>query len=126
MLSTIEQLKGARELLSDPARWTKGAWARGPGDEPGFGSRETIHSPIANCWCLRGALRKVVGVSEVGRVTGGEQAVALAYKLTFATTLELEFDPHRFSAWNDREETTHEEVLALLDRAIAMEEKANV
>lgn len=39
------------ELLSDPARWTRGAWARDARGIP-----VNVMDPTAVCWCFVGAI----------------------------------------------------------------------
>lgn len=55
-MQTIEVLEKARELISDPERWTQKVQARGPGD-----LEVDVFSPTATKWCAIGACRKVSG-----------------------------------------------------------------
>ena len=66
-VTAIEILRAGRELLSDPARCTKGAYARtaqGKDVDPG--------SPYATCWCSHGAFSKVSGKSVYSENPGRE------------------------------------------------------
>lgn len=56
-MTTVEALKAARELISDPAKWTRGAYAR---DAEG---RELTNpkNERAVCWCAAGAVRRFAG-----------------------------------------------------------------
>jgi len=44
------------ELLSDPARWAQGAFAR-----DAYGRACASYNPQATSWCLAGAVRHVLG-----------------------------------------------------------------
>jgi hypothetical protein len=96
-MTTLEILKGARELLSDPARWTQGHAAR-----TAAGRKTSYQDPDAVCYCPWGALRLV----------GGLGADLVVLSLGFEGTSE-------FFAWNDAPERTHTEVLARFDKAVA-------
>lgn len=98
-MSPLDVLRGARELLSDPARWTKGVNAR-----DAAGERVGILSVDAACWCMWGALDKVRGTS------GWDDAVE---------ALRAAVGGAPVSCWNDAPARTHAEVLAAFDRAIA-------
>lgn len=54
MSKVVEVLKAARELISDPAHWTKGRFARTE-----KGSPINYESPAAVCFCSAGALMRV-------------------------------------------------------------------
>lgn len=103
-MTTLEVLRGMRELLSDPTRWTKFACAR---DSMGLTVKDD--DPSAACWCLIGAAAKVAG-----RDGGWAKAV---------NALDRLVQPKPASCWQDEHE--HAEVLGLLDRAIVEEAKAN-
>lgn len=101
MNTTLEILRRARERLSDPARWTQGAYAR---DADGFTT--AMYDDDAVCWCLVGAISKETNILNLPWYGDGEKAVNFLSKQV--STLVSEFnDTH-----------THGEVLALLDRAI--------
>jgi hypothetical protein len=51
-MSPSEQLEKAKALLSDPARWTKGTFARTERGIP-----VSAESPLAVSWCAEGAMR---------------------------------------------------------------------
>jgi hypothetical protein len=53
MNETINQLQKVRELLSDPTRWTKSAFAK-----KADGTTCSAVNPKAVCWCLVGATLK--------------------------------------------------------------------
>ena len=101
--SAAQVLRAARELLSDPARWTKGAWA-----EDGAGMEVSPVSPNAVCWCVEGALMRVSGVEVV-------TAVGFALEALANVVGDI--------AWyNDAATTQFSDILTALDRAIALAE----
>lgn len=53
----VEKLKEVRNLLSDPKRWTKGAYGRIRATMAPTGPVGTN----ADCWCMWGAILKVSG-----------------------------------------------------------------
>lgn len=98
-MTVYEVLLGMRDLLDSPERWTRGVFGR---DEQGH--MVGALNDRARAWCLVGAACKVDPHGEcvneardiLGELAGGE-----------------------LTAWNDRPERTHAEVIDLLDRAIA-------
>lgn len=99
--SVAQILREARELISDPKRWTQGKNARDVNDQ----FADPI-GPAAVCWCAEGAIRRVVAEDW--------------YRLhSLLATLNAEVNDaiHRF---NDSH--THTEVLAAFDRAIELAE----
>lgn len=116
MITAVEVLRLARVLLSDELRWCKGEAALDL-----FGNRTTARSPAACQWCLRAALdrscpndvdprdmrvcRKVFAAVQRS-IPGSQRATNPAFSI------------HRF---NDHENTTHADVLAVCDAAIAAE-----
>jgi hypothetical protein len=96
-----ELLRHARELLSDPTHWTKGAEARAEdGDECGI--------EYAACWCADGAMR--CAALRYGRAAWREAKPTIECLVPGLVGLEQ---------FNDMPATTHADVLALFDRAIA-------
>lgn len=98
MTTAIEILVAARELLSDEKRWTKEYYAR---DAAGEGVNPS--SKRAVCWCLVGAMRK----SPIGKL---HQEVGL-------DLIHSVVDGH-IAGFNDDPNTTHADVLRVLDAAI--------
>lgn len=100
-----EALRKARELISDPKRWTKGDYAR---TNTGLGvwhdSRE------ARCWCAIGALRLVADEYEC-------RSLALSY-------LKMGTGGVFIDIFNDAPERSHGEVLGAFNNAIALAEAA--
>lgn len=104
----LMDLYTVRGMLSDPKRWTKGASARNK-----YRHRVSPTSPSAVKWCLEGA---------VNRSSAGAPSVA-SRRAFWVRRYLIEATPVRpwlcGIAWfNDDPETTHADVLALIDRAI--------
>lgn len=109
-MTTIHILKEARELLSDPQRWTQKVYAR---NEGGSSTRE-IQKAV--CWCPLGALAKVGGMNtplDAGIILYDAQ-LRLA-----ATTLRSAMGGN-IALFNDRR--SHAAVLRAFDNAIQMME----
>lgn len=104
MTTTIEILVAARALLADPARWTKGESARDL-----RGKEVPPNYPSAVCWCMTGALNKVV---RSPCMWFKSEAVLSAAEL-LETTVASEI-----TSFNDNPATTHADVLRALDAAI--------
>ena len=101
-------LKAAREILQDEKRWTKGYFAR-----TAAGDRVESCNKAAVCYCAMGAIDKAAVEAREPRFGVGDDAIdALAKFLP---------DGHQKSvaSFNDNPKTTHAEVLALFDQAIA-------
>lgn len=98
----LADLRGAREILSDPARWCQNHYAR---NADGKG----LDDPFAKdavAWCLRGACAKVAGSTFNPRV----DAIYSAFK-------RISPIPHGSIVWfND--ESTHAQLLTKLDAVI--------
>ncbi|MCA3080557.1 MAG: hypothetical protein ING71_17415 [Rhodocyclaceae bacterium] len=98
-MTPLETLKAARQLISDPAKWTHGWLAR-----DADGNVSHIGEKDAACWCSMGAIFHVDGPERpnsyaalqlLGAAIGGKSV----------------------ARFNDTR--THAEVLALFDAAIA-------
>lgn len=100
-MTTIEILVAARELLSDEKRWTKGAGARDV-----RGKEVRSRHPPAVCWCMAGALNKVIEVPWPPE--------ALMSVIDLLQTMIS----GGIIAFNDNPATTHADVLRALDAAI--------
>lgn len=109
MTQLLDDLKAARALISEPERWTKGVGARDWG-----GNCVTSDSKSAHSFCLDGACF---------RTTRGNAQVARYETLSAAIQAQFSgIQGRTFWCWNDLATTRHEDVLAVLDRAIAAEE----
>lgn len=108
MSDVLKILKDARELLSDEKRWTKGMWARTAAMMPTDSKSED-----AVCWCAMGALCRVIDYDR----DASEFRMATAY-----LTEALPPSWWGVSVFNDAKATTHADLLAMFDRAIAKAE----
>lgn len=104
-MKTIEVLRAARELLSEPSRWRKG----GGFAVDAFGGIVPPRSPDACAWCVLGAIYKV------GALVRGAQAETALYPALGRGSLIV---------FNDRRSTTHEQLIALFDKAIHAESQS--
>lgn len=100
MSTTLEGLQNLRKQIAERQHWCKGAFAR---DLEGNKVHET--SPRAVQWCIMGAL---------GVVTKGNH---LVYRRCYEVLLSLAQDGLQWT--NDAKTTTHQDILDLIDRAIA-------
>ena len=115
----LKALQAVRTLLGVEDRWTKGFFARRD-DRTKCGPRQ----PEARCWCLTGALMKVLPESELQRLTG-----LLSHSLNQVIPPLAAEQPYpggarRIAAFNDALSTAHKDVLGVLDKAIAKLEAA--
>ena len=96
-----------RELLVEEDRWTQYAEAR---NNDGYPVRH--YSKFACSWCLTGAVARIA--NEHPEVKNGY------HRLLSALNHELRITGHipDIQEWNDTEDRTYGEVIALLDRAI--------
>lgn len=103
MNQLADNLRAAKALIDTPEKWTKGAFARGR-----HGFSVDVSSPIATCFCLRGAVHAVTGN---GRRTRD-----------VFSALERAVGRRGLAQWNDRISRTHADVMAAFDQAIAAAE----
>lgn len=103
----LEQLIAEKQLLSDPACWTKGEFAR---DKNGVAVNE--YSPDAVCWCQHGVIYKVVNDIRFSQVVNWSQMRIL--KDNIASTLGF----HHAVAFNDYPATTHADLMDFYDKCI--------
>ncbi len=108
-MTPAEILQAARDLLSDPKRWTQGIFARREN-----GSTCSTFAPEAFSFCSRGALIKVRPDDAVF------QSYAEAYAFLEKCVPEVYVGTEPVAHWNDHPDTTHAEVLAVFDKAIAL------
>lgn len=99
-----EVLKAARELITDPKRWTQGAFARTIKD-----GRVSPEHEFAVCFCSFGALYKV----QPGEWTKASESVPAHEFINRFCVATHHVDLAHF---NDNR--THKEVLELFDKAI--------
>jgi hypothetical protein len=114
-MDALEVLQQARALISDPARWTQGFWARDRN-----GAECSLENPYVCRWCAAGAINKVTPLVSQGGVRG-DALVELEYAVADLLNILLSSEILLFD-YNDTH--THAEVLALFDAAIARLESA--
>jgi hypothetical protein len=99
-MTPLETLKAARQLISDPAKWTQGDFAR-----DADGNEVNPNNDLATCYCSFGAIQFVN--KESTWITASRHLDGLCLS-KFGISLDVFNDTH-----------THVEVLALFDAAIA-------
>lgn len=109
--STVEILKAARERISDPERWTTGAYARAI---DGTGARPATDEACK--WCAYGALLAELGVNQPGPGTA-------PYDTYLENAAEEIADSWLTSAVEVNDHGGWGEALDLLDRAIQLAER---
>lgn len=115
--TTVPVLRAMRDLLSNPDAWTQGVLAR-----DFIGSEIEPLADEARCWCLIGAICKVGHVSiGYGHPAYDELLDTLrerdeAAQLVIAAEMDIE---DLVPVYNDAQDTTHADVLALIDATIA-------
>lgn len=98
MNDRVDLLAPIRELLADKARWCRGAYARDCTDET-----VSLLDPRACKWCLAGAVY----------ITYGPGSVAVE---KVSAELLRRLEPSKgIAVFNDSPETTHADILALLE-----------
>lgn len=98
MTTVKENLVAAKALIAEPGDWGK--------DE---------YQPRPGCYCALGALGAVLGMDPDDDMGPPEKALALALP-TPSNNVSRVVD------FNDDEHTTHADIMALFDRAIAAQE----
>lgn len=118
-MTTLEILRGMRELLADEKRWTRGLFARTasglPADPP---------ADDAACWCIAGAAFRLTGCSASNpNKPEASEAAWKAVDCVVSCIIDLGLN-EGIGRWQDKPERTHAEILQALDRAIALESGA--
>lgn len=99
-ITTLDILRGTRELLATPERWTQGVTARDADGQPIPPNCEGAVS-----FCLVGGVRKTCGLFGV-------------YKWRYVLAIEETLGITSLGSWNDEPERTHAEILSALDQTI--------
>lgn len=102
-MTVLEILKGARELIATPDKWTQGA-----GSRDADGVARNFDDPAVTCRCLYIAIGILADHDSQGQL---DAFWALGFR-----------EQAHVVGWNDDKDRTHDEVLARLDAAIASEE----
>lgn len=105
-MTAAEVLRQARDLIADPARWTKGANAR---SADGF-TASSSHDAVK--WCAVGALHRVAGIDYSALCSARE--ILSRHSGVYDRTLS---DSGRIVVMNDNARD-HDEVLRIFDTAI--------
>jgi hypothetical protein len=103
-MTAIAILKGARDLIATPEAWQKGHSARDAGGAPVRSS-----SDRACKFCLEGAIYRAYHFSMGLKYNSLSDALSMVRR---------EIGTEYVFQWNDRPETTHADVLAILDKVI--------
>jgi len=109
--SVLDVLRTARGLIENPENWTKGEIARNSD-----GKICAADGRGAVCWCSVGAVDRAWLRSENTDYSVQHQALTLLDRLSGREDTEY---CRPVAAFNDSPETTHADVLALFDHAIA-------
>lgn len=116
-MDTLETLYRAREILSNPDRWTKGAYARTAGDN------ETDEPSEAYRYCLVGAC--AADDHDVYNVERGPVAYYIMKVIQEQFPDKYREGRRTIDDFNDDLETTHDDILMVLDKTIlGLEEQA--
>lgn len=108
-MTVHDTLTRARALIAQPETWTQNAYARDSDGTP-----IVSNSPDAVCWCLTGAIYRVI---TPGSYLGNPDYLAATDALSDA--LPAHVTSEDLTVWNDTPRRTHQQILNLLDRAIA-------
>ena len=107
-MNSVNTLRRARDLISDPEKWTKGGMGRKSDGDP-VGVYDVGREDVVK-WCMSGALRKVAD---------NEQVFNKAYWSCMSQVpVQVKTSLPRF---NDHPSTTHQDVMFVFDQAIAKE-----
>jgi hypothetical protein len=107
-MTTLEVLIAGRGYIDEPPKWTKGAYARAAS-----GSEVDVFSKKAVCYCARGAIEVAARAANTSDYGGA--IAALMHAIPRGCRLR------GIPTYQDRDETTHADVMAMFDRAIADE-----
>lgn len=112
LLSSLQILEQAKALIDTPEKWTKKAYAREKQDES---SVLSYFDPKASCFCSLGALyRAGLSASCAGDVPRARRV------LDRATGVDHFGFSGSIVRTNDHPDTTHTDIMAVFDRAIAL------
>ena len=123
MSNVVKNLQAARDLLAGEGAWFQGWYAGVDGQED---MELNANDPKANCWCALGALQKVGipgdGDADPGLFESPEvQALVAAINSTGFVLPQESKVSLPVAYYNDAEGRTQEEILAVFDKAIAVE-----
>lgn len=107
MLNKLELVTRVKTLLSNPAKWTKGSFAR-----DSIGNGVDFRSESATCFCIRGAARHEAAAMGFDALTG-DYTIMRIMEENMCINGEA-----GVASFNDNPSTTHEDVMKALDCAI--------
>ena len=113
-MNSVNTLRRARDLISDPKKWTKGAMGRKRNGDAVVA--DDVKSIDVVKWCMSGALRKAANKDD------NIYANVYWYCVDSIPTQENE-SLHRF---NDHPSTTHQDVMSVFDRAISKADRETI
>lgn len=120
----VEALIEGKRLISNPERWTKGgALARDTN-----GQRVVPYADEAVCWCASGAIMLACSKVAEGKIKPGSyQHMIMSRELcdfVHDTTFYEVRKEGGLGYWNDENSTSHQDIMAAFDKAIAAKEYA--
>lgn len=112
-MKTIDVLKAARAKITNPENWMKGFYAKTPDGGETVGT-----NPEATCFCALGAIESVTGILHLYN-GWPDRAVVFLNKVVKEVQPE-DVNYRNVAEYNDN--STHEQVLAVFDKAITLAE----
>ena len=109
-MNELDILKAGRELLSDPNRWTKRTLAR---DKNGHAT--DVYDAKATCFCSLGAMHRAA----LHKGADLDTRYRIQDRLTASVKALYPRHPSLIYVFNDSSSTTHDQILAVWDHAIA-------
>lgn len=103
-MTLLEHLKATRELIGTPDKWTQNVYSRDK-----LGSQCSIRSSEACKFCIMGAIRRVDDSAAADK--------AYEYLKNYSPILDS-YSKGQLVVYNDDSNTTHKDIIALLDKAI--------
>lgn len=104
-MHTDKTLRKAKALIDTPAKWTQYAQARRSDDRPC-----SYNNPDAICFSIYGAIQRVAGIITTSKAPC--PLLVVARQMGFGCV----------AAFNNHPDTTHDDVMTIFDRAIALAE----
>lgn len=120
--TTLENLVSVRELLTPESSWTKDMPAKDK-----YNNSIMCIDPNAVCWCLSGALFKTISDKFFVGNFHYDEFLSTQSELLNVISKSYEFTNsfNRIADFNDSRDTTHRDVLNVIDLAIENATKIN-
>jgi hypothetical protein len=121
-VTVLEALAALSDLLANPNAWRKGGYAghrlgepdTSPNGEWSVIAEAGVYSAAANCWCLLGAIDRVIN-------DGPCSDLGLAVRAEIRKTIRV----NSLHDWNDAPQRSHDDVLSAIEgtrsRLLALE-----